>query len=79
MLFMSERPIFTYQTRLRITESEAASLDAYAALFGRVERSFFAAKQAGGELNELKRTFCKRFGASSQLRRMVTLRDDLFV
>jgi hypothetical protein len=39
---MTERPIFTYQTRLSLTEPQAAALDAYAYLYGKVERSLFA-------------------------------------
>jgi IS605 OrfB family transposase len=63
---MTDRFIFTYQTRLVLNESQAASLDAYAALYGKVERSLFAAKRAGGEINELKRSFCKRFGITAR-------------
>ncbi|MDD2676278.1 MAG: hypothetical protein PHP75_02235 [Methylacidiphilaceae bacterium] len=36
---MSKLPVFTYQTRLRLTDEQAESLDAYAALHGRAQRS----------------------------------------
>ena len=48
---MSDRPIFTYQTRPDPTPEQAAVLDAYAELYGKAERSLFAAIQAGGSLN----------------------------
>ena len=63
---MSDRPIFTYQTRLALTPEQAAILDAYAILYGQAERSLFAALQAGGTLNDLKRDFLPRFGLSAR-------------
>lgn len=60
------RPILTYQTRLTPNAAQAATLDAYAALYGRVERSLFAALQAGGTVNDLKRTFLPRFGITAR-------------
>jgi hypothetical protein len=59
-------PIFTYQTRLALDAEQAAALDAYAALYGRVERSLFAAFQAGGKLNDLKRQFLPKFGITAR-------------
>ena len=46
---MSDRPIFTYQTRFVLDDGQTAVLDAYAKLYGRAERSLFAAMQAGGQ------------------------------
>ena len=40
---MTERLIFTYQTRLDVTPEQEATLQAYAALYGHAERSLFAA------------------------------------
>src|SRR3989442_14973803 len=57
MPFMSDRPVFTYQTRPALADGQAAVLDAYAELYGRAERSLFAAMQAGRKLNDLKRDF----------------------
>src|SRR5881396_2935077 len=62
MPFMSDRPVFTYQTRPALADGQAAVLDAYAELYGRAERSLFAALQAGRKLNDLKRDFLLRFG-----------------
>src|SRR2546426_4177638 len=55
MPFMSDRPVFTYQTRPALADGQAAVLDAYAELYGRAERSLFAAMQAGRKINDLKR------------------------
>ena len=72
---MSNRPIFTYQTRPELTPEQATVLNAYAELYGKAERSLFAALQAGGNLNDLKREFQPRFGISA--RQSNTLRVEL--
>ena len=63
---MGERPIFTYQTRLVLDAAQTTALDAYASLYGKVERSLFAAMQAGGSLNDLKREFLPKFGITAR-------------
>jgi hypothetical protein len=63
---MSERPIFTFQTRLSLTEPQASALDAYAGLYGKVERSLFAAMQTGATPNDLKREFLPKFGITAR-------------
>ena len=63
---MSDCPVFTYQTRLALTDTQEAALSAYADLYGKVERSLFAALQAGGTLNALKRDFLPRFGITAR-------------
>jgi IS605 OrfB family transposase len=63
---MGDHPIFTYQTRPQLCNEQSAVLDAYAELYGRAERSLFAAMQAGGTLNDLKRTFQPRFGIAAR-------------
>src|SRR2546428_8487675 len=63
MPFMSDRPVFTYQTRPALADGQAAVLDAYAELYGRAERSLFAAMQAGGSRNELQTRLFPRIGA----------------
>lgn len=60
------RPIFTFQTRLALGEAQAAALDAYAGLYGKVERSLFAAMQTDASLNDLKREFLSRFGITAR-------------
>ena len=62
---MSDRPIFTYQTRL-VLENQGSALDAYASLYGVVERSLFAALAAGGDVSKLKSGFLKRFGITAR-------------
>ncbi len=63
---MSDHPIFTYQTRIELTETQAGMLSAYAALYGQAERSLFAAMRAGGTANDLKRAFLPRFGLTAR-------------
>ena len=63
---MLDKPVFTYQTRPVLNVEQAAALDAYAELYGRTERSLFAAMQAGGKLNDLKRDFLPRFGITAR-------------
>ena len=63
---MSDRPIFTYQTRVIVPSDVCTSLDAYAALHGKVERSLFAALRAGQSVNSLKQSFIKHFGITAR-------------
>jgi hypothetical protein len=63
---MGDRPIFTDPTRPERTPEQAAVLDAYAERYGKAERSMFAAIQAGGSLNDLKREFQPQFGLSAR-------------
>lgn len=63
---MSDRPIFTYQTRPVLDAQQTAVLDAYAALYGHAERSLFAAMQAGGTVNDLKRAFLPKFSITAR-------------
>ena len=58
---MTDRPIDTYQTRLTATAEQSALLDRYAALHGQIQRTLFAALQAGRELNTLKVEFCAKY------------------
>jgi IS605 OrfB family transposase len=55
--------ILTYQTRIPFAHP---ALDAYGELYGRVERSLFAAIHAGRPMNELKRDFLKQFGITAR-------------
>src|SRR2546422_10462066 len=66
MPFMSDRPVFTYQTRPALADGQAAVLDAYAELYGRAERSLFAAMQAGRKINELQRGLLLLFGSTAR-------------
>ena len=63
---MTERHIFTYQTRLLLDAAQAAVLDAYAELYGKAERSLFAAMRAGSAINDLKREFLPKFGITAR-------------
>ena len=63
---MADRPIFTYQTRLALDAAADAALTAGAELYGRAERSLFAALQSGKPRNDIKRAFLVRFGISGR-------------
>ncbi|MDA8093328.1 MAG: transposase [Betaproteobacteria bacterium] len=64
---MPEPKTFTYQTRLAAAPGLEAALSAYADLFGRAERSLFAAKQADQrDANTLKRDFLQAFGLTAR-------------
>ena len=66
MMNPSQNLIFTYQTRLNLTQEQFVTLNAYAELYGKAERSLFAAMQKATPLNELKRLFITRFGLSAR-------------
>ncbi len=56
----------TYHTRLRAGPEQAPLLDAYAELYGRVERTLFGRLRAGEPLGVLKRAFLVRFGLTAR-------------
>ena len=62
---MSDKPIFTYQTRL-VLDNQGLALDAYASLYGIVERSLLAALASGGDASKLKSGFLKKFGITAR-------------
>ncbi|CAB4242852.1 protein of unknown function [Methylacidimicrobium sp. AP8] len=51
---------------MRLTHEQTSCLDAYAALYGRAQRTLFARMRAGVPLNELKRSFLRRFGLTAR-------------
>ncbi len=63
---MSDRPVFTYQTRLRLAAEQVAALDAYADLYGRAERALFARMRVGIPMGDLKCEFLRRFGITAR-------------
>ena len=58
--------IRTFHTRLPLDPGPAGQLDAYAALFGKAERTLFAEAAKGGNLDQLKPGFSARFGFTSR-------------
>jgi hypothetical protein len=56
----------TWQARLRLDEDTSGRLSAYAELYGKVERSLFAALAGGRAKNELKREYIQRFGITAR-------------
>ena len=67
---MNDKAMFTYQTRLRLVPAESDLLDTFASLYGKAERTLFAALQAGGaingNINALKRECLVRFGITAR-------------
>jgi IS605 OrfB family transposase len=56
-----------YQTRLRISTAEDASLSDYAALFSKVERKLYAELQANKKsINELKREYIRKYDITAR-------------
>jgi hypothetical protein len=57
----------TWQTRLVLGAASSELLDAYAAVYGKAERSLFADLAAGKQSkNELKRAYLIRFGITAR-------------
>ena len=63
---MADFPVFTYQTRVHCQGPENEVLDAYAELYGKVERTLFAATQAGNNATDLKHEYQLRFGLTAR-------------
>lgn len=57
---------FTYQTRLAVDPVQSAALDAYAELYGTVERTLFARMCAGADRGELKSSMCAHWGVTAR-------------
>jgi len=56
----------TYQCRMDAGKTEDEFLSAYAALYGKAERTLFANLQSGGNLTGLKREFLPGFGITAR-------------
>ena len=57
---------FTYQTRIEVSPAQAEMLDAYAELYGVVERTLFSRLCAGEETDKLKSAFCAQWGITAR-------------
>ena len=57
----SENQMFTYQTRLTLSDEQARILSLYASLMGKIERTLFADLQRGNDAASLKSDYLKRF------------------
>lgn len=56
----------TYQCCIAAGKTEDEFLSAYAALYGKAERTLFAEQQSGGDLTDLKREFLPKFGITAR-------------
>lgn len=63
---MSDRHVFTYQTRVQVGPADETTLCAYATLYGQVERTLFAALARGELPGKLKSAYQRRFGITSR-------------
>lgn len=63
---MSDRHIFTYQTRLGLDKEAEGCLVAYGKLYGKVERSLFADMSKGVVPGKLKSGYLSRFGITAR-------------
>src|SRR5260370_276953 len=52
---MADFPVFTYQTRIHLQPPQNEALEAYAELYGKAERTLFAATQTGIDAMDLKK------------------------
>jgi len=57
---------FTYQTRIDVSPAQAEMLDAYAELYGVVERTLLSRLCAGEETDKLKSAFCAQWGITAR-------------
>ncbi len=62
----NSRHVFSYQTRVGVTPDEDKALAAYAALFGRVERTLYADLRKGQEAADLKSEYLDRLGITAR-------------
>lgn len=58
--------MFTYQTRLILTETQSAVLGSYAYLFNRMERTLYAEVAKGKKSTDCKNIFLKRFNITAR-------------
>jgi hypothetical protein len=56
----------TFHTRLPVTEEQEPALQGNATLFGKLERSLFAAHAAGETLTKLKSDYLRQFGITAR-------------
>lgn len=63
---MANLPIFTYQTRLQLQPSQDEALRSYAELYGKAERTLFAATETGDRATDLKHDYQQRFGITAR-------------
>ena len=70
---MADLPVFTYQTRIHLQPPQHAALKAYAELYGKVERTLFAATQTGIHAMDLKQEYLRHLCERAWGRRRVSV------
>jgi hypothetical protein len=59
-------PVFTYQPRIHLQPPQNEALEAYAELYGKAERTLFAATQTGIDAADLKQVYRLVFGITAR-------------
>ncbi|WP_434782377.1 hypothetical protein [Ferrovum myxofaciens] len=62
-------------SQTRIVSGQGDALSAYAALYGKVERSLFADLAAGGDTSKLKSSYLKQFGITARQYNAVAIKN----
>src|SRR5260370_42025134 len=63
---MADFPVFTYQTRIHLQPPQNEALEAYVELYGKAERTLFAATQSGIDAMDLKQENLRLFGITAR-------------
>ena len=63
---MADLPVFTYQTRIHLQAPQNEALEAYAELYGKAERTLFAATETGIDAMDLKQEYLRLFGITAR-------------
>ena len=63
---MADSLVFTYQTRIHLQPPQNEALEAYAELYGKAERTLFAATQTGIDAMDLKQEYLRLFGITAR-------------
>jgi len=63
---MADLPVFTYQTRIHVQPPQNEALEAYAELYGKAERTLFAATETGIDAMDLKQEYLRLFGITAR-------------
>jgi hypothetical protein len=64
---MADLPVFfAYQTRIHLQPPQNEALEAYAELYGKAERTLFAATQTGIDAADLKQEYRLVFGITAR-------------
>ena len=58
--------LYTYHTRLEVNEAQSSFLEAFGALYGKVERSLHSAYAKGNSMATCKSAYIRKFGITAR-------------